>query len=58
MGFLAGRVDLPNTPILNCLGRTQLQILSAIVSLVLITVHAGVSLCVTEKVLVSRAPHE
>jgi hypothetical protein len=56
VGFLAGRVDLPQTPILNYLGHTQLQILSALVSIVLVTVHSGVSLCVTEKVLESHAP--
>ena len=56
VGFLAGRVNLPNTPIFNRLGNTQLQILSAIVSLVLISVHFGVSLCFTEKVLETRAP--
>jgi len=58
VGFLVGRINLPDTPILNCLGNTQLQILSAIVSLVLLTVHSGVSLFVTEKVLESRAPDE
>lgn len=55
VGFLVGRINLPDTPILNNLGHTQLQILSAIVSLILIAVHLGVSLCVTEKVLESHA---
>lgn len=53
-GFFVGHLDLGSIPILNLLGKTQLQILSALVAITLLGFHSFVSSIVTERVLLSE----
>jgi solute carrier family 45, member 1/2/4 len=56
IGFFIGHLKLGDLPIIKALGRTQLQILSALVSIGLISFHLIVSGLVKEKVLVKTTP--
>jgi solute carrier family 45 protein 1/2/4 len=56
IGFFIGHLKLGDLPIIKALGRTQLQILSALVSIGLISFHLIVSGLVKEKVLIKTTP--
>ena len=54
-GFFIGHLDLLSIPGLRVLGGTQLQILSAIISIGLLLFHGLVALCVQEQRLVKTS---
>ncbi|CCA68193.1 related to general alpha-glucoside permease [Serendipita indica DSM 11827] len=53
-GFFVGHLHLTSLPLIRNLGETQLQVLSALVAVLLISFHLGTCLLVRERVLVRR----
>lgn len=52
-GFFVGNVDL--TQVFFMFGKTELQVLAVIASLLLVTTHSATAYCVTERVLVNSS---